>query len=457
MSAEGSGRVSLMADSGLVHSYTLECNYNTGKALNHVPAAQGGHQGRASPERTVTSPPKYAPEHWMEVGRAVLVALLDLREMNPWSRVGNSKYRTVDRARTSVCAEIRQRPPFQKQSLDRRFSERQERHAAEARAKKLQRAQDIRDDEARGNMPESRTIAGDLRAKNPKGCASSWSKGSNRFGPGNPHSSNSNLGNTSSSGAVSSSGVGESANVAVGKQAARAQRIAAASAIAHNKVNNSMTGRRTSVVGNSGKRSQAGSRKRLAGKSSRPSFEKCVNSKKFESANLQSENSSDGEAKKGLRPETSMCSPENTTAASNAVTERHPGGAASARDVSIAGDSSVGVVPGTGTIGRKIRQIVPPKSFILQGQSSGPKKPAGKANGKGHSRGAKLTRIPRLKKTDTSLIGAASDDRDNDASLSGTTNPILPLMDGNSLPYQPSSSTYRINPPLSAGRKYVLG
>ena len=108
MSAEGSGRVSLMADSGLVHSYTLECNYNTGKALNHVPAAHGGHQGRASPERTVTSPPKYGPEHWMEVGRAVLVALLDMKELNPWSRVGNSKYRTVDRVLVVDVPEVLQ-------------------------------------------------------------------------------------------------------------------------------------------------------------------------------------------------------------------------------------------------------------------------------------------------------------------------------------------------------------
>mmetsp|Transcript_18788 Transcript_18788/g.38657 ORF Transcript_18788/g.38657 Transcript_18788/m.38657 type:complete len:745 (-) Transcript_18788:90-2324(-) len=56
--AEGSGRVGMFKASGLIHSYTLECNYNTGKVLNHVPAAQGGHGGRASPEREATTPPK---------------------------------------------------------------------------------------------------------------------------------------------------------------------------------------------------------------------------------------------------------------------------------------------------------------------------------------------------------------------------------------------------------------
>ena len=71
LSAEGSGRVAVMAATGAVHSYTLECNYNTGKqALNSVPAAQGGGGGRgASPARGGGPPPKYSPEDFAEVGR----------------------------------------------------------------------------------------------------------------------------------------------------------------------------------------------------------------------------------------------------------------------------------------------------------------------------------------------------------------------------------------------------
>lgn len=35
-SREGSGRVACHRLTGLIRSYTLECNYNTGKLVNHV-------------------------------------------------------------------------------------------------------------------------------------------------------------------------------------------------------------------------------------------------------------------------------------------------------------------------------------------------------------------------------------------------------------------------------------
>ena len=34
LSKEGSGRVALYKATNIVHSYTLECNYNTGKIIN---------------------------------------------------------------------------------------------------------------------------------------------------------------------------------------------------------------------------------------------------------------------------------------------------------------------------------------------------------------------------------------------------------------------------------------
>ena len=34
LSKEGSGRVALYKTCGIVHSYTLECNYNTGRITN---------------------------------------------------------------------------------------------------------------------------------------------------------------------------------------------------------------------------------------------------------------------------------------------------------------------------------------------------------------------------------------------------------------------------------------
>ncbi len=36
MSREGSGRVAIHKDSGLIHCYTLECNYHNGKRINFL-------------------------------------------------------------------------------------------------------------------------------------------------------------------------------------------------------------------------------------------------------------------------------------------------------------------------------------------------------------------------------------------------------------------------------------
>jgi hypothetical protein len=37
LSREGSGRVGIYRATGLIHSYTLECNYQSGRRINHLP------------------------------------------------------------------------------------------------------------------------------------------------------------------------------------------------------------------------------------------------------------------------------------------------------------------------------------------------------------------------------------------------------------------------------------
>jgi hypothetical protein len=48
----------------------------------------------------------YTPKLYHGVGRALLVSMLDLYSNNPCSRIPNSKYRTLDKVRETVSAEI---------------------------------------------------------------------------------------------------------------------------------------------------------------------------------------------------------------------------------------------------------------------------------------------------------------------------------------------------------------
>lgn len=56
-------------------SYTLECNYNTGKTMNAIPSACHD-SGRATPPPPPSFPPKYTPEIFEQVGNQLLFFFL---------------------------------------------------------------------------------------------------------------------------------------------------------------------------------------------------------------------------------------------------------------------------------------------------------------------------------------------------------------------------------------------
>ena len=49
-----------------IFSYTLECNYNTGRMVNSIASTQGDN-GRATPPPIAGFPPKYTQAHYEEV------------------------------------------------------------------------------------------------------------------------------------------------------------------------------------------------------------------------------------------------------------------------------------------------------------------------------------------------------------------------------------------------------
>ena len=91
---EGSGRVSAFRATGLLYSYTLECNFNTGRLVNGVPMASRDC-GRATPPLQYDHPPKYDPEVYEDSGKALAISILDLTESNPWTRLTCSAHKNL--------------------------------------------------------------------------------------------------------------------------------------------------------------------------------------------------------------------------------------------------------------------------------------------------------------------------------------------------------------------------
>ncbi|XP_078029806.1 cytosolic carboxypeptidase-like protein 5 isoform X2 [Epinephelus lanceolatus] len=105
-SKEGSGRVAIHKAIGLLHSYTLECNYNTGKTMNTIPPACHDN-GRATPPPPPSFPPKYTPEIFEQVGRAVAISALDMAECNPWPRLVLSEHSCLMNLRAWILKHVR--------------------------------------------------------------------------------------------------------------------------------------------------------------------------------------------------------------------------------------------------------------------------------------------------------------------------------------------------------------
>ena len=96
LSREGSARVAIFKRTDLTHVYTLESSYNTGRLVNRIEAMNVPSGADRREVRDLSPPPppprsglpKYTPESWAAVGRALAISVLDLAEANPVSRLG---------------------------------------------------------------------------------------------------------------------------------------------------------------------------------------------------------------------------------------------------------------------------------------------------------------------------------------------------------------------------------
>lgn len=91
---DGSSRVTIFQETGFIHSYTIETSYVTGNVQNPI-AANPSIPGEELDVLAGTPSPKYNQSTFADVGKALLVALLDFHAMNPASRLANGPHRTL--------------------------------------------------------------------------------------------------------------------------------------------------------------------------------------------------------------------------------------------------------------------------------------------------------------------------------------------------------------------------
>lgn len=110
LSKEGSGRVAMHKILGIIHSYTLECCYASGRVMNTVVPAINtaiSRSGVISPPLHSDIPPKFMPEHYADVGKALAIAALDIIEMNPHTRIPNTSFGSLEAIRNWLKFYIR--------------------------------------------------------------------------------------------------------------------------------------------------------------------------------------------------------------------------------------------------------------------------------------------------------------------------------------------------------------
>ena len=112
LSKEGSGRVATYKMTNLTYVYTLECNYNTGRIVNrlaapHVPKEYAKQAVSPPPPPLKAVSPKYTPECWRSVGKALALSALDIVGANPCSRLGPPAAGGYARLRGTVAAWVK--------------------------------------------------------------------------------------------------------------------------------------------------------------------------------------------------------------------------------------------------------------------------------------------------------------------------------------------------------------
>lgn len=99
---EGCARVHYFKKFNLIHSYTVECGYFAPTKLNKYPPQREFIQGSdyvCTEDWEKISMNQYTPESYMFMGKSLLISILDLFHVNPYSRISTSDFKSINSLR----------------------------------------------------------------------------------------------------------------------------------------------------------------------------------------------------------------------------------------------------------------------------------------------------------------------------------------------------------------------
>lgn len=114
MTKEGCGRVVMYRLANIIHSYSLECGIISANKINVIPDPVNT-QFQINDKRFVPDPlennkdpiyntkteegPLFTEDMYRNLGKNLLVSILDVFDKNPYNRVYNSHYKSMDMLR----------------------------------------------------------------------------------------------------------------------------------------------------------------------------------------------------------------------------------------------------------------------------------------------------------------------------------------------------------------------
>ena len=119
LTKEGCGRVVMHKLTGIIHSFSLECGLISSNQLNHLPEPSNPEfrvgdlgfekdaiEDNNDPLYNGSEPPFYTPQIYENVGKNLLVSILDTFDKNPYNRVYSSELKTMQMLRRTTAFDV---------------------------------------------------------------------------------------------------------------------------------------------------------------------------------------------------------------------------------------------------------------------------------------------------------------------------------------------------------------